>query len=279
MRSIVTFIKTLISKWQEHHDNRLAASIAFYTMFSFAPLLIISMHFLGYVYGEEIAQQEIISQIENLTSINVANFVESIFAFSPEKWFTSALSIVILFFSSTAIFTEIRFAFNKIWGVEIESAKEQVLSIIRGKIIAIILVPGISLVFLATLFIDTAFRYMNTYFIDIFRWNLGTLQNLGDILSFVIICLIFWGLQKFLPSKKASWANTFMGSLVSTLLFEFGKNLISWYLYRGHITSFYGTAGSLIVTLIWVYYSAQIMLLGVEITKYLEEKQLNNAVH
>ncbi len=268
------FIKSLISKWLENKNTTLAAAIAFYTLFSFSPILVISVSLISLFVGEDTARQEIISLVQNNISPQAASIVETIFGTTTTKdFYASLISFPILLYASAIVFAELRHAFNQILGFEeLTTQKEKIIDFIRGKLKAIFLVFCTGFLFLFTLFTDIVINLLDKPLEDLLSIRLSTIYFLNDLISFVLITLIFIGLFRFLPTKNLCFVSLISGSLVSSLLFMLGKNLLALYLSSAMITSFYGKAGSLVVVILWVYYSVQMLLLGAEVSNYLEER-------
>lgn len=270
-KNFFNIVKTVASKWMVHNDNRFAAAIAFFAIFSFSPLVIITVNIISLILGKDMARQEVTLRLQESISPQVVNIIKAILS-SPisQNIFTSTVSLVVLLFASSAIFSELRHAFNKIFEYTMESRKERFIDFFIGKLTAMIWVPIMSFLFLLTMASNIIIAQLSRYFEHIFDIHIDLILYLDGAISFLITGLIFMGLLKFLPAINLRWRSLIWGATVTTILFQIGRYLISLYFSHSLITSFYGTAGSLVIVVLWIYYTVQILLLGAEVSKYYE---------
>lgn len=270
-RNLFNIVKNIAGKWMVHNDNRFAAAIAFFAIFSFSPLVIITVNIISLILGRDMARQEVTLRLQESISPQVVNIIKTILS-SPisQNIFTSTVSLVILLFASSAIFSELRHAFNKIFEHTMESRKERFMDFFVGKLTAMIWVPIMSFLFLITMASNIIIAQLSRYFEHIFNIHIDLILYLDGAISFLITGLIFMGLLKFLPAINLRWRSLIWGATVTTILFQIGRYLISLYFSHSLITSFYGTAGSLVIVVLWIYYTVQILLLGAEVSKYYE---------
>ncbi len=267
-----TLIKLLIEtfrEWQTDEASRLAASLAYYTSVSLAPLLIIVLAIAGAIFGEEAARGEIVSQIQGLVGIDGAKVIETAIesANKPKiSSIASIISIIVLLFGASGVFAELQAALNIIWEVKAKPGQGMG-NFIRKRLLSFSAVLGIGFLLLVSLVISAVLSALNVYLSSLvpgidFLW-----QILNFVLSFGVITLLFALMYKYLPDVKISWRDVMMGAAMTALLFTIGKFALGLYIGRGSFGSAYGAAGSLIVILVWVYYSTQILFFGAEFTQ------------
>ena len=258
----------------ENKNTTLAAAIAFYTMFSFSPILIITMNLISLFVQRSFAEKEIINKINYWISPKAAAVVNSVFeSGAANNLYASVISFLLLFYASTFVFTELNMAFDNILGVKRRAnKKEKIIDFLKTKAKVFLLVPFTSFVFMLTLFSDLLIKGLEETLESFFQAEISTLNYLNDLISYILIVLVVMGLLHFLPSKNLKFIPLLAGSLVSSFFFIIGKNLLALYLSSALVTSFYGKAGSLVVVILWVYYSVQMLLLGAEVANYFERK-------
>ncbi|MEM8778406.1 MAG: YihY/virulence factor BrkB family protein [Cyanobacteria bacterium P01_G01_bin.49] len=268
-RILVRLLKETFQEWQKDDASSLAASLAYYTSVSLAPLLIIFIAIAGAVFGEEAAKGEIVNQIRGLVGINGAEFIETAIqnADQPEiSNFASFISIIILLFGASGVFAELQKSLNKIWQVAAKPDRGWK-EFIRKRLLSFSAVLGAGFLLLVSLIISAILSGLNHYLNDLipgidFLWQL-----LNFFLSFAIVTVLFALMYRYLPDVEISWRDVTMGAIITALLFTVGKFVLGLYLSRGSFGSVYGAAGSLIIILVWVYYSTQILFFGAEFTQ------------
>jgi len=268
------FLKSIIANWVENKNTTLAAAIAFYTLFSFSPILIITMNIVGLFVQRSFAEQEIFNLLSEWVSPRAASLVGGILESGvANNFYASIISFVLLVYASTFVFTELNLAFDNILGVKKKAnKKEKFIDFMKTKAKVFFLVPCTSFVFMLTLFSEFMLNKFGETFNDVLGLEITTLGYFNDWISYLLIFLMIAGLLHFLPSKNLKFVPLFAGSFVSSFFFIIGKNLLAIYLSSALVTSFYGKAGSLVVLILWVYYSVQMLLLGAEVSNYFERK-------
>ncbi|ACB51144.1 probable ribonuclease BN [Crocosphaera subtropica ATCC 51142] len=269
IRVLIKLLKETFKEWQQDDASSLAASLAYYTSVSLAPLLIIVISIAGAVFGEEAARGEIVSQIQGLVGTNGAELIETAIENADQPQisnFASIISIIILLFGASGVFAQLQKSLNKVWQVQVKS-EEGWKNLIRKRILSFSAILGLGFLLLVSLIISAALSGLNHYLSDIipgidFLW-----QVLDFCLSFVVIALVFGLMYRYLPDVKISWDDVKIGAIITALLFTIGKFALGLYLGRGGFGSVYGAAGSLVIILVWVYYSAQILFFGAEFTQ------------
>ncbi|OQY43160.1 MAG: ribonuclease BN [Anaerolineaceae bacterium 4572_78] len=260
-------IKTLVVEtfkgWIDDKASRIAAALAYYTIFAIAPLLIITISVVGFVFGESAAQNEIATQLEDMIGPEVASVVESAVASTNKPTsgiIATIIGFVTMLLGASGLFGEIQAALNTIWKAEPPEGGG-IMLLVKNRLILFGMVFSIGFVLMLSLFAGIAVTAVTEYF------DFGAfLQWLNLIISFGLVTLLFAIIYKVLPDVTPAWSDVWIGSAVTSLLFTIGKLLIGLYMGSSNIGSAYGAAGSLIVFLVWIYYSAQVFLLGAEFT-------------
>ncbi|KMQ49959.1 Ribonuclease BN [Chitinispirillum alkaliphilum] len=262
-------LKESFSRFLQDSAPRLAAALSYYTIFSLAPLLIIMVAIVGAVYGEDAAQGLIVEQLGVVIGENAAAYIEMLIVQAAQpgsSLLASIIGVAILIYGASRIFNHLRFSLNSIWNVKVKEELGILHKIkIKGFSLLLVLITGFLL--LATIVANTAIVTM----VQFLREHLFFGHEIWHVFNFLflyaITTLIFALVFKFIPSADIDWIPVWVGSLFTALLFSFGRYVLG--LYLGFITpgSTYGAAGSLVVILFWIYYSAQILFLGAEFTQ------------
>ncbi|MBM4067660.1 MAG: YihY/virulence factor BrkB family protein [Planctomycetes bacterium] len=262
--------KETLREW--YHDNtcQLGAALAYYSVFSLAPLLLIAIAIAGAVFGDEAARGHVSSEISNAVGPRVADAIQAILQQSSETgsgMVATILSVVVLLISATALFSQLQQALNFVWGVKTRSGRGWWLTI-KDRFWSFAVVLGVGLLLLVSLVVSTALSALTTFLTpadlpgEIYLW-----KAIDWLISFGFITLLFAMVYKLLPDVEMAWRDVWVGAAATAALFSIGKFLIGLYLTHSSWISAYGAAGSLVVVLIWVYYSSQIFLLGAEFTQ------------
>jgi membrane protein len=252
-----------------------ASSIAFYTIFSLPAILIISLSVGATVYERDVVQRELINQIGRLIGPESAAEIESILvnaALDSTGTLAKIVGIATLVFSATTVFVSLQTSLNKIWGIKPKPERGFVKYLI-DRLLSLAMVISIGFLLLVSLIIETVLVVLQTSLSKILAgWTLYIVTAANILISLGLITVIFAMLFKVLPDAKIKWRDVWVGALVTTFLFTIGKFLIGFYLGNSSVNSAYGAAGSLVIILIWVYYSTVILLFGAELTSVYAEK-------
>ena len=255
-------------KWSEDHAQGLGAALAFYTVFSLAPLLLIVIAIAGLVFGQEAAEGHIIGQIQGLVGEESAKAIQGILE-NVRKPATgliaTALAIVTLLFGATGVFAQLQEALNTIWGVE-NKPELGILQILINRFLSFMTVLGSGFLLLASLVLSAGLAAIGHRLEYLLPGPEPLIQAINFLVSFGVITVLFAMIYKVLPDVSIEWNDVWIGAGMTSLLFTIGKFLIGLYLGKSDVGVVYGAAGSLIVILLWVYYAAQIFLLGAEFT-------------
>lgn len=262
---IFYLLKTTFAEWQEDKASRLAAALAYYTIFSMAPLVIIVLGIIGFVFGQDLAGNYLIEQVQSLVGQHGAELVQSIIENASQPS-TSIIATLIglgtLLFGATGVFAQLQDALNTVWGVTPRPDKG-IIKIIETRFTSLTIVLGIGFLLLVSLIISAVLSALNGLVFS----GLPLGQAINIVVSFGVITFLFAMIYKILPDVKIQWSDVWIGSAVTALLFVFGKFLLGFYLGNQSFGSTYGAAGSILILLLWVYYSAQIFLFGAEFTQ------------
>jgi membrane protein len=262
-------LRETVRDFVEDDSFSYASSIAFSTIFSLPAILIIALSIGSAFYERNVVQEELINQVSRLVGDNTAKEIESILlqaAIDDSSWWARSVGIVTLALSATTVFMSLQSSLNKIWGIKPKPQRGW-LKYIINRLVSLAMVISFGFVLLVSLVIDTVlvvFQGMLARIMEGVTLYLVTALNL--IISLGFVTVIFGLLFKVLPDARIRWRHVWVGSLVTTLLFTAGKYLIGFYLGNSSFNSAYGAAGSLVIILLWVYYSTVIFLFGAELT-------------
>jgi len=255
-------------------DNALShgAAIAYYTVFSIAPMLVIVIGIAGLVFGQEAAEGAIYGQLSGLMGDQAAAAVQSAVRSASNHgagaWAT-LIGIATLVITASGVFGEMQSSLNLIWKAQPDTST--VSRLVRARLASLGLVMTLGFLLLVSLVVSAALQALGTWMSGFFPgWRLFA-EILSAVVSFALISVLFAAIYKLLPDKKITWRDVLIGAIATALLFSAGKFLIGLYIGSSSIATSYGAAGALAVVLVWIYYSAQIFLLGAEFTKVYAE--------
>ena len=261
-------LKVALAGWWNDRAMSLGASIAFFTVFSLAPMLLAAIAVAGLAFGREAAQGAIVGELGGLIGTNEASALETMIASASNVGsgiVGTTIGIVTFLLLVTGAVVELQDDLNIIWKAK-PPASYGVMSFVRTRLVSFALVLGIGFLLLVSLVIDTGLTAVGHYLEANFSGATTILRFLNNLVSFAVAAVLFAMIFKILPAVDITWNDVFMGALVTALLFTFGKFLIGFYLGKSGVSSGFGAASSVVVLLVWVYYSAQIFLLGAEFT-------------
>ncbi|WP_397475978.1 YihY/virulence factor BrkB family protein [Pusillimonas sp.] len=258
-----------IKAWKEDYAASMGAAIAFYTAFSIAPLMIIIIAIAGFVWGEDAVRGELIRQLGGIIGNDAAAGIQALIrnANRPSQGITATLiSVGVLVWGSTRVFAELQSALDRIWEVPQAARQKGILNTVRARLLSFGLVLGLAFLLIVSLVISTGLAALGQWTGGLFPGMEALLQFANTLLTFGITTILFAMIFKFMPQAAIAWRDVWIGAIVTAVLFEAGKLLISMYVGKSASVSTLAAAGSLIVLLIWVYYAAQVFLLGAEFT-------------
>ena len=259
-----------IKGWSSDNVPRLGASLAYYTLFAISPILIIAIAIAGSIFGAEAVRGEIVGQIDQLIGTEGAKAVQALLE-GAHKDQSGTLAVIIgtltLIVAASGAFLELQHALNTIFRVKTDPKKSGIKQLLKNRLRSFGLVMSIGFLLLVSLLVSAALSAISGRVQRAEIVGAALLQVLNIVVSLGVITLLFALIYRFLPDVRLAWRDVWTGAFVTALLFTIGKFLIGLYLGRSSIASSYGAAGSIIVLLTWVYYSAQVMLLGAELTR------------
>ena len=263
-------IKITFSEWWNDDTFRLAASLAFYTIFSIAPVLLIVVGVASLFYARETAIDRIVSEIQQLVGERGAKAVRDVLeassGFGKSVW-AILTGVVTFLLGASAVFAELQSALNKIWDVQAEPRRGVILQYALDRLRSFTIALGVGFLLLVSLVISAAISALQGYMEGQIPGMPAFWQAVNIVVSFLVAAALFAMIYKFLPDVRIRWKDVWIGAAVSAALFTGGKYVIGVYLGQTATASTFGAAGSLAVLLIWFYYSALISFLGAEFTQ------------
>lgn len=269
MKEAWAFLREVVDEWQ--HDNALAlgAALAYYTIFALAPMLVLVIAIAGLVLGRTEAQYEIVSRVHDEVGPNVAKVIEGMIAqlTSPKSGVVATLtSLVTMVFGATGVFGQLQTALNQIWSAPRRKGGG-VRRMLRRRLSAFGLILLIGFLLLLSIVLTAVIAGAHHLLEEYLPSVAGLLPSANLLVSAVLMTLLFAAIYKVLPDVKIRWQDVWLGAGLTAILFLVGKSAIGLYLSRASVASVYGAAGSLVVLLLWIYFSAQIFFLGAEFTE------------
>jgi membrane protein len=266
-------IKQTVDEWQQDEAPRMGASLAYYALFSLAPLLVIVIFIIGLVYkGDTVGhiQRQVQSLVGADAAKTVAVAIHNAGAFG-HGIIATIVSFVVLSLGATGVFSELHTAMNKIWKVR-RRQNTFILSMLSDKFASFTMVLAIAFLLLISMIVSAVLSAVTAYFSYLlpganFLWHIADL-----LVSFGVVTLLFALLFRYVPDERITWRDVWIGAAATALLFDVGKFLIGFYIGQSSVGSMFGAAGSIVVILAWVYYSSQLVFLGAEFT-YVYAKQ------
>jgi membrane protein len=255
--------------WYDDYASSMGAALAYYTVFSLAPLLLIVIGVAGLVFGREVAQGEIVEQLQGLVGEQGGKVINELLVNASRPGASvvaSFIGFVTLLIGATSVVAELQSALDRIWRAPALSQTQGLMALIRSRLLSFGMVIAMGFLLLVSLVIGAALTALGKWTGTLFPAALIALQALNLALSFAITTLLFATAYRILPRMRIAWSDVWIGAFVTAALFTLGKYLIGLYLGRAGVSSGFGAAGSFVVILVWVYYSAQIFLLGAEFT-------------
>lgn len=270
LREWFSLMRETVTLWLDSNAFSYAGSLAFYTLFSLAPVVIIAVTIIGVVLGQDAAQGQIVGQLEDVMGREAAEAVERTVARSrpAEAGFLPGLfGVGALLVGATTVFAQMQYSLNTIWGVAAHPKRNSILALIMSRLFSLTIVLAIGFVLLVSLMMGVALRaflhFADTY-IPVSPW---VAESTESLLALGLITLLFATIFKVLPDVVLSWRDVLPGALLTSLLFMLGRDAIAAYLGYTAPASAYGAAGSVVLILLWVYYSSLILLFGAAFTK------------
>jgi membrane protein len=262
-------LKETGTAWDEDNVTRLAASLAYYTLLSIAPLIILAVAVTGLAFGEDAARQHIAGELSGVVGAGAATALESIAknAQTPGTGVVSiAVGLVVLLFGASGVFGELQSALNTVWDVAPKPGRG-IWGIVKDRFFSFTLVVGVAFLLLVSLVVSAALTWVGKIFEQALPGGAVVWQVLNFGISFAVVTALFALMFKTLPDVRIQWRDVWVGAAVTAGLFTLGKFGLGIYLGSAGVSSAYGAAGSIVALVIWVYYSAQVLLVGAEFTE------------
>jgi membrane protein len=273
MKRLWGLIKPTYEQWAAHNAPKMGASLAYYTVLSLAPILIVVVSVIGFVLGPKAAEGQVVGQIQQMVGNNGAQAIQTVLAHANHPAsgiISSIIGLITLFIGASGVFSELRDSLNTIWDVPATNTSSftnsGLLTTARKRALSFGMVLAIGFLLLVSLVISTALAAAGKYAGQILPISAGLLELMNFFVSVLVITVLFALIFKFLPDVHVSWRDVWIGAFATSVLFTVGKILLGLYIGWASVGSVYGAAGSLVVVLVWVYYSAQIFLFGAEFT-------------
>jgi membrane protein len=267
-KNIWTLTKAAASSWVDDYAQSMGAALAYYTMLSIAPFLLIVISLAGMIFGVEAARGEIAAQLEALMGREGAEAVQKLLesASKPAESVTAAVfGLILLLVAATSVFAELQDSLDRIWRAP-KRSRIGLWSLLRARLLSFGTIAGISFLLMVSLVVSAALAAFGKMWGPRFADWQSLVGAVNVVFTYVLTTMVFAMIYKVMPRAKVAWTDVLIGASVTSLLFTIGKTLIGMYIGRSGVTSGFGAAGSLVMAMIWVYYSAQIFLLGAEFT-------------
>lgn len=273
LRELPTLFKLSYREWSEDHASRLAAALAYYTIFSLAPLLIIAIAIAGLLWQRDVVQQQVLNQIGGLVGTQGQTFIAGMLQNASRPGhgiLATIIGIITLLFGALGAFNELQTSLNAIWGVE-EKKVKGLWNVIRQQVVnrflSFAMILGIGFLLLVSLVVSTGLTALGTWLGTVLPFQQLILQIINLVISIGLVTVMFAFIFKFLPDAKVAWKDVWIGAFFTAILFSIGKTIIGLYLGSSAVGTTFGAAGSLVIILLWIYYSAQILFFGAEFTQ------------
>jgi membrane protein len=269
-------LKTTIGKCDDDNIQKMGASLSYFTVFSLAPFLIIVIAVAGFIFGADAAQGRIFSEFDSLVGKESALLIQTAIRQSADKGtgiLAAAISGILLVIGSITVFVELQDSLNIIWKVKPKPKGTALRQFLKVRLLSFALIIAIGFLLLISLVVSAVLTAIGLYFNSLVTIPVYLLEILNNLLSILIISALFATIFKILPDVELDWKDVRIASFVTAILFVIGKYLIGLYIGSSSFGSTYGAAGSLVIILVWVFYSSQILFLGAELTFVYAEKR------
>lgn len=269
MTTVGLLLKEAIRGWSKHRAQSLGAALAFYTTLALAPLTVIAIAIAGYFFGDAAAHGEIVNRIEHLVGRDGAITIETLLqkASEPQQSrMATVISLVLLLFGATSVFAELKESLDTIWEVQPKPGRG-LWRTVKTQLLSFAVVLGTGCLLLVSLLLSATLSAMSNWLGQWLPVPVSTAYLWDVIVSFILITLLFALVFKLLPDAPVRWKDVWIGAVSTAILFMIGKFLIAVYIGSAGIGSIYGAAGSLVVVLVWTYYSSQILFFGAELIR------------
>ena len=262
-------LKQVAQSWLDDYALSMGAALAYYTTFSLAPLLLIAISVAGLVFGEDAARGEIVAQLRALMGEQGASAVQGLLVSvhkPAEGTLATLLGVLLLFIGATSVLGELQNALNRIWRTPPRSQISGWVSLVRARLLSFGMILAMGFLLIVSLLVSAVLATTGRWLEPIFGEWVVVAATINAVGGFLLVATMFALIYKVMPQARVEWKDVWIGAIFTALLFTLGKSLIGLYVGRSGVASAFGAAGSLVVILVWVYYSAQIFLVGAEFT-------------
>ncbi len=267
--TVATLAKETVTRWTEDKASTLAGALAYYSLFSLAPLVLIAVAVAGFVFGQQAAAGEMYGQLAGLIGDAGAKALQEIAANMTRERHGGVIATIVgiatLIFGATGVFAQLQDSMNTIWKARPPTTND-IVEWLRVRLLSFSMVLGIGFLLLVSLVLSAVLSAVSGYLGTFVPGGLAFGQALNATVSLVVITVLFAMIYKILPDTPVAWRDVWLGALVTSFLFTLGKFAIGFYLAKASVASSYGAAGSVVILLLWVYYSSLILYLGAEFT-------------
>lgn len=267
-KGFISLLKRSFDDWNRHNDTRMGAALAFYTIVSISPLVILVLAIVSLIFNKNAAEAQLLAKVQQLVGAQGRESVQTILAHGQHisgGIFSMIVGVIVLFLGASGVFQELRSGLNTIWESEAKVASG-IWGMLRERVLSFGMVLSLGFVLMVSLLVSAMLAAIGTYFSHLLPVSTVVLEVANFVISFVGIALLFACILKYVPAAHVDWRDVRVGAAVTALLFTIGKWLLGFYLGKASPGSSYGAAGSLVVLVVWVYYSAQIFYFGAEFT-------------
>lgn len=262
-------IRKTASEWVEHDIHRLGAALCFYTLFSIPPLFVIVLAISGFWFGEDAARRELFGQVSGAVGLQGSDAIQSLVSVAHHEnrsaW-AATLALSTLLITATGAFVELQSSLNAIWGVRRKPGRG-IRNVLKDRLLSFALIVSIGLLLLAALIFSEGLSALDAMSQGISPTQESLWQLVRFFVSYCVLTILVAMIFKILPDVRLAWRDVLTGAIITALLFNLGKYLFGQYLIRINLTSTYGAASSLVIALLWIYYSAQVLLFGAKFTQ------------
>lgn len=269
---VLNIFKNSIQLFSNHDTGTQGAALSYYMTFSIAPMMIIIISIVGVIFGPQAVMGEIKDQVQSFVGAKGAEELQTVIAmaYKPGRtWIATTIAAVVLVIGATSVFDQLRLSLNTIWDLK-PQAKKPVIKFFINRIFSFAMIVCLGFLMLVSLIIHAGLAGFNVIINRyLASFSVILLQIAENIISFGVTTVLFMLIYKFMSDAKPSWRSVWWGSVFTAFLFALGKNLITLYIGKTNLADTYGAAGSIVVALVWVYYSSQILFFGAEFTRAL----------
>ena len=264
-----TLVKSAANAWVDDYAPSMGAALSYYMLFSMAPLLLIVISVAGLVFGVDAARGQIFDELRGLLGADAAKSIESLLVSVSEPAegiIATLVGLGVMLLGATSVFGELQDALDRIWRAPTRIRSGSVWRLLRARMLSFGMILGIAFLLMVSLLLGAVVAALGKWWGDVFGgWNLMA-QTVNVLIGFALTTGVFAMIYKLMPRVTVQWHDVWLGAVVTAMLFTVGKFLIGLYIGRSAVASGFGAAGSLVIVLVWVYYSAQVFLMGAEFT-------------